>query len=307
MKIGIAHSGIKPQRAEQRLRMIADAGFDGVDTGVLANLLTTGNIFDRQISEIAADETAFLAAAAEYMTQPRRFGLELLQAHAPQPSASGDPEYDKKLWEILALCVRACDAADCRTLVIHPAEKTKTCPLTPEQEIETTLALGERLIAPAKQYGVTVCIENMYSLRENHLLRQVVEAPTADPDALCAMIDELNRRAGADVFGFCLDTGHMLLYGRDYSRVIPRIGSRLKALHLHDNDGVRDQHTAPYMGVLQWDQVTNGLAAADYRSALCFETSSVWKQFDPALMQTILNYIAEAGRLFARRIEEGTT
>ena len=35
-----------------------------------------------------------------------------------------------------------------------------------------------------------------------------------------------------------------------------------------------------------------------------FETNGVWKQFDPELPPTILRYIAEAGRLFARRIEE---
>ena len=72
-------------------------------------------------------------------------------------------------------------------------------------------------------------------------------------------------------------------------------------------DGNRDQHLAPYMGVLQWDRFVEGVAATDYAGALSFETNGVWKQFDPELMPTILRYIAEAGRLFARRIEERRT
>ncbi|MBQ7565842.1 MAG: sugar phosphate isomerase/epimerase [Oscillospiraceae bacterium] len=307
LKIAISDGGGKRFDPETRLRMIADAGFDGVDAGVLANLMPRAAISEMRIPPEIADEASLVRAAVPHAELIRQYGLEIFQAHAPYPAVRGDEEFDEKLWEIFAWSIRACDAIGCRKLVFHPPESTKNCKLTAEQEIELTMARFPALIDAAKQYGVTVCIESMYCLRENHLVRQIMEAPTADPDTMCGLIDELNRLAGEEVFGFCLDTGHTMLYGKDFARLIPRIGSRLKALHIHDNDGNRDQHLAPYMGVLQWDRFVEGVAATDYAGALSFETNGVWKQFDPELLPTILRYIAEAGRLFARRIEERRT
>ena len=61
-------------------------------------------------------------------------------------------------------------------------------------------------------------------------------------------MDTLNEIAGEKLFGFCLDTGHLLIVCRDVYAAIIELGDRLIALHVHDNDGVHDDHNAPFVG-----------------------------------------------------------
>ena len=117
------------------------------------------------------------------------------------------------------------------------------------------------------------------------------------------IIDALNAIAGERVFGFCLDTGHLLLTGQDPQNAVALLGDRLEALHIHDNNGQEDQHLAPYMGVLDWDRFVAGLRDAGYRKPLSFETFNVIRRFDPALAPYALRLIAETGKMFARRLE----
>ena len=87
-----------------------------------------------------------------------------------------------------------------------------------------------------------------------------------------SQIDELNEKAGREAFGFCLDTGHMLLVGKRFETFVPILGSRLKTLHLHDNDGVLDRHLAPFAGQLNWEDFINSMRDVGYKGDLSFET-----------------------------------
>jgi len=70
-------------------------------------------------------------------------------------------------------------------------------------------------------------------------------------EALNAIIDPI----GDKNLGICLDTGHLNLsfhrtgrFGETYRQAhfIRTAGQRLRALHIHDNDGTGDQHLMPY-------------------------------------------------------------
>ena len=63
------------------------------------------------------------------------------------------------------------------------------------------------------------------------------------------LLDELNRLAGQVCFGFCLDTGHLLLCSQEVKNSLLKLGNRMDAMHVHDNDGVSDKHLAPCSGV----------------------------------------------------------
>ena len=113
----------------------------------------------------------------------------------------------------------------------------------------------------------------------------------------------LNRLAGDRVFGFCLDTGHLLLVGGDIKNTMVKLGDRICAFHVHDNNGITDQHLAPYMGVQDWDAFVDGLRAIGYNKTMSFETFNVWNTVDKELCPTMLKYIAQAGRMFAARAQ----
>ena len=304
LKIGICDGAPQEWSTDETYRMIAEAGFDGVDAD-LDSFLSPTVIRQEAFTDVCKDEQSILEYAKPLGEAAKKYGLLTHQAHAPFPTRSANPDYDRRLWEIFSWCIHACDAIDCRYLVVHPVTGRRYVDrLTMEQEIEESIKLYRLLIPAAKQYGVTVLTENMF--RNYTYLKQSkkLEDVCADiPDA-CAMLDTLNAEAGAEVFGFCLDTGHMLLLHKDISRAIRQLGSHLKALHIHDNNGVEDQHLGPYMGVQDWDRFISGIAASDYAGVLSFETSSVFTHYDRQLVPAALRFLAQTGRFFARRIEQ---
>lgn len=86
-----------------------------------------------------------------------------------------------------------------------------------------------------KQYGVTLLIENLQS-----------------PKALfdqAAYTDCFKQLPEVDSL---VDIGHALVTGWDIPVLMRSLGERIKAYHVHDNDGKRDQHQLPGMGIMDW-------------------------------------------------------
>ena len=72
---------------------------------------------------------------------------------------------------------------------------------------------------------------------------------------------------------FCYDSGHHFGWGKG-EPYLERYGSRLAALHLHDNDGTRDQHLLPFDGAVDWPALMARLAATGYDGALTLEVQA---------------------------------
>ncbi|WP_338751584.1 sugar phosphate isomerase/epimerase [Bacillus sp. FJAT-52991] len=64
--------------------------------------------------------------------------------------------------------------------------------------------------------------------------------------------------------GFLIDTGHAHLNNWDIPRLIKETKDRLLALHIHDNDGIGDDHLAIGEGTIEWKAVF--AAINDYAS-----------------------------------------
>lgn len=53
-----------------------------------------------------------------------------------------------------------------------------------------------------------------------------------------------------------------------------RYGSRLMALHLHDNDGSSDQHCLPFDGTVDWQKVMKNISQTGYQGAVALEVNN---------------------------------
>ena len=74
----------------------------------------------------------------------------------------------------------------------------------------------------------------------------ILEGPCCDARKMAERIDRINEKYGAEVLGFCFDTGHASLVGIDFEKFILTLGKRLKVLHIYDNDGIADLHQMPF-------------------------------------------------------------
>ena len=69
--------------------------------------------------------------------------------------------------------------------------------------------------------------------------------------------------------GFCFDSGHAHING-NFDRLFG-YGERLKALHLHDNRGERDDHQPPFWGTIDWKRVLRWIKDSRYTKPINFE------------------------------------
>jgi sugar phosphate isomerase/epimerase len=75
--------------------------------------------------------------------------------------------------------------------------------------------------------------------------------------------------------GICVDTGHANLGDLGSPRAIRMAGSKLFTTHLQDNFGKQDDHMAPGMGYIDWEDVFRAIKEIDYKRTLMLELTDV--------------------------------
>jgi sugar phosphate isomerase/epimerase len=77
-------------------------------------------------------------------------------------------------------------------------------------------------------------------------------------------IERLLAAYSPDFVGLCYDSGHGNI-GDTGLGPLSRLAARLIAVHLHDNDGIADQHRPPFTGTVDWPRLAAILARSPYR------------------------------------------
>ena len=299
LKIGIHTAGLLEHHGiDGTFALLERCGFDFVDfsmNALDASLRDLRAIPDPLQSAFDQPIEALAAALKPYSEAAQAHGIAFGQAHAPYPSFWPDnDERNAAMTAMYKKMIALCGHLGCKYLIIHPAAQRNL-----SDDWKANMSLYKPLIPALKEHDVICCLENLYLGVSGGYL----ESSCADPYEACDYIDELNDVAGARRFAFCLDTGHALMTGRDIYTTIMKLGPRIEALHIHDNDGRKDLHMAPYMGILEWNRFIAGLKDIEYTGGLSFETISCVNSFDPELHERLLSFISATGRMFARRIE----
>ena len=280
--------------------MLAAAGFEAIDFNIDPHLppaaITKGpltDFFDASAPQLL-DYYRPVKEAAE------RYGLSFGQMHAPFPLwVEGKPEVNAYMIGVVEKCAAICRELDCPALVVHPVTRP-----TKEEEWEVNLSMYRAMIPAGKRYGVKLCLENL----PHGVHGRSVEGVCCDAAEVCRYLDTLNAEAGEEIFGFCFDVGHANILGLRLRDFLVGIGPRLTCLHLHDNNGTADWHTAPYTCMAgsgystDWEGLLAGLAEIGYAGTLNFETFRATKLLPRRLQKEMLHYIAEVGRYFCDRL-----
>ncbi len=167
-------------------------------------------------------------AGMEFGNFARDLGMELSQGHLSYEAKLCQPEGREFLKKQIDLFL----AMGVKNAVLHcDALKWSEENLSAEQKIEENCkAIGE-LLDYIKGSDMVICLENLIS---TDFVNSV--------DGLMYFMERFNSKN----LGICLDTGHLNLRDKDQVNFIRKAGKHIKALHLADNEGQRDQHLMPY-------------------------------------------------------------
>ena len=290
--------------ADAGMKAIRDAGFDAIDFGELCGRYPWADAQEEKRCAFFDDEEGLEAMMKEYADAAKKYGIAFGQFHAPFPSFyPRKPEATKIAQEMIFKSIELCGKVGCPYIIVHPCfdGSARFPSMTKDEEYRLNIEFYSAMIPLLKKYDVVCCLENMWG--QDWKSKKIYFGSCSDMREACRYIDDLNAIAGEKRFGFCLDIGHLLLLGLDPCYAMEDLGDRLVTLHVHDNDGVNDSHTAPYMGVCNWNRVVKGLREVGYKGTLNFETAGFNGSYPKELIPDALNMLGATARHLREKIE----
>lgn len=206
-------------------------------------------------------------------------GIHCNQSHAPFPSANPTAH------SFLKRAIECTAEAGGDICIVHPGNKQ-----TAEQNAE----LYFELLPFAKECGVKLAAENMFNRIPE--TRQIIPAACSSPEDFVKHLELVN-----DPFLVaCLDIGHAEIVGCETSapEMIRALGSRLQALHIHDNNKLDDCHQLPFTMDIDFEAAICALKEIGYQGYLTLEANCYLKNYTVhTVFEGLQNMAATAKRL----------
>jgi sugar phosphate isomerase/epimerase len=219
---------------QDRMRLIKDAGFDGV-------LLLWADYFDKDFMRFP-----------EYA---RNAGLFVENAHAPYMNANDiwkDTLNGQEACKQLISCVEDCAKYEIPTLVMHPENKNGTETVDLPDDFSIGIDRIKRITDTAERLNVNIAVENMS--RSEYL-------------------DCIFQNIQSDRLGFCYDSGHCNLFTPEQD-LLTKYGNKLMSLHLHDNNSAEDWHSLPFSGDINWNDIAAKLRSVSFNGSIALEVGN---------------------------------
>jgi sugar phosphate isomerase/epimerase len=144
-----------------------------------------------------------------------------------------------------------------------------------DQLTEVAIRTAEAVMPTAEEVGVNLAIENIWT-------------PTSTPERLIQILEAVD----SPWLSLCYDSGHANLMARDRKNeestvlsqwvdqdaiqydenILEKMLPYISIVHLHDNDGLRDQHLLPGQGEIDWKHTMRTLRKAP--NLICIQNES---------------------------------
>jgi sugar phosphate isomerase/epimerase len=201
----------------------------------------------------------------------REAGLFIENIHTPVQNQNNlwlDNVDGETLTDCYLQCIADCAEFEIPTMVVH---------LPSEDNPYNALGLDriKRITEKAEKLGVNVALENLRNLTNLAYVLEQVDSPR---------------------IGFCYDCAH---HYRHYSGkdLLSMYGSRLMALHLHDNYG-KATHRLPFDGTIDWSTAIKKIGETGYSGATAIEAMN-WDYEDLSAKEFLHKAFQRAKRLEA--------
>lgn len=297
MRISIAAAGCSTvlwtkkmyYSCEETIKSVAKAGFDAIDMSFVS--------YGREGLPLSRpDWRDWIKSRKE---DCEAVGLTINQGHAHYYGILKSREFTELDWkENTSKIYRDIEAAGiCKVpwLVFHPDTSWDSSGysrrLTLKNERERFSRLGEA----ASKWGVGIAIENV---PDNRCGERYFGGTAED------LLDLLELLGDEHQFGICWDTGHANLNKLNQPECIRQMGKRLKALHINDNRGEKDDHTLPYLGRIEWEPILLALKEVGYEGDFTYEIHKFTSGFEPSMHQGALEFAYCVARQMVSVIEK---
>ena len=182
-----------------------------------------------------------------------------ITVHAPfgdlNLATLNDPIWHESIRQVCTCIDHASHITD--RVTIHPGYLSPVGKLLPQKVWELQKEALRQIGKFATDCGVLACLENMIGVKE----------------FLCRVPDELiGMTEGIEGIGMTFDFGHANTMGL-VSDFLARV-DRASHIHIHDNNGLSDQHLALGEGTIDWDKVGKTIAKK-YSGILVIEGRSL--------------------------------
>lgn len=184
----------------------------------------------------------------DYLNGPqlaRDAGLYIENIHTPVQQQNDlwlDNLDGEALMNCYIQCIKDCSKYEIPTMVVHlPDDENKI----------NTLGLDRmfRITEKAEKHGINVALENLKNFSN---------------------VKKIFKAIDSKRIGFCYDSCHHVNMNQDVD-MLKLFGSRLMAVHLHDNGGSRNQHELPFEGNLDWPEIMGKIKNENYDGATALE------------------------------------
>ena len=190
--------------------------------------------------------------------QAEKLGMEFVQAHSQGGNPlSSDADHVDFLIRATLRSIEICKMLGISGTVVHSGFERG---ISKDEWFVKNKEFYEKLLPMAEKCGVNILCENstssnmkdMYFINSGKDMREFIE-----------YVDH-------PLFHGCWDTGHANCEGEQYNEIM-QLGEHLLAIHYNDNRGLKDNHVAPFLGVLNHDEVLTALIDVGFKGYFTLE------------------------------------
>ena len=219
------------------------------------------NSVDNPNSIYSKGDEAITAYYAKVKEKADELGIEIYQTHGRMLGYMLDEKHNQITLENARIDCMITAVLGAQHCVMHGASRHKIGLETPNEVLRDVNYHMFRDILPyALQYGICIASETLGE----------------DSDEFFYKYKMLENVSGADKsLRICLDVGHTNVgihkKGITVGQVVRQYGENISCLHLHDNNGLKDQHKMPGTGDIDWKELLSALKDIGYQGVYNLE------------------------------------
>ena len=301
MNIVCSAGGIaEVKRPRNGFNKFRQAGFDEIVLDF--NMFTGGIASPKKRVEVLEHWREWMQ---NYMAEAQLQGLKSGIAVAPHfVKEQKIPNMEILKSDLVKECIKCAGEYGCKYIVVHPFEGDSL-----EESISINRDFYLSLAESTQQADVTILVVNGLRNLNGHFLRGFC----SDSVQAVTFVNGLNKKAGSEVFGFCLDVGVCNMVGQNMYDVVTTLGSHLKSLYLYENDGVHHNRLMPFFAAngagsqFDWLNLVRGLRAVRFDGMAILDFSTTLVAISPLLRPSVWEFAHKVAKYFEWQVDMEAT